>query len=159
MPPPSNPKPKPESNTLPTHIPASHTTNTPPESFPPPENHGDITWHTLISAPQTQTSDLSAGIAVCPPRTGHLCAHRHTQAEIYHILDGEGEMIIEGRKFVVGKGSTVFIPGDAEHGIANVGGGDLRWFYVFPTGSFGDVVYWFSEGGGIGNGKREKGKL
>ncbi|KAK1140083.1 hypothetical protein N8T08_010915 [Aspergillus melleus] len=153
MPPPSGPN----QNKLPTHIPLSHATATPPESFPPSESHGELTWHTLISAPQTPTSDLSAGIAVCPPRTGHLCAHRHTQAEIYHILDGEGEMIIEGRKFVVGKGSTVFIPGDAEHGIVNAGEGLLRWFYVFPTGSFGDVVYRFS--GGNENGKMQRGKL
>ena len=42
-------------------------------------------------------------------------------------------------------GSTVFIPSDAEHGIVNVGLDELRWFYVFPTGSFGDVLYRFSE--------------
>lgn len=44
-------------------------------------------------------------------------------------------------------GSTVFIPGNAEHGIVNTGSRDLRWFYVFPTGAFGDVVYRFSETG------------
>lgn len=52
-------------------------------------------------------------------------------------------MVIDGAKFAVRKGSTVFIPGDAEHGIRNVGEGVLRWFYVFPTGGFGDVVYRF----------------
>jgi oxalate decarboxylase/phosphoglucose isomerase-like protein (cupin superfamily) len=47
----------------------------------------------------------------------------------------------------VNAGSTVFIPGNAEHGIVNTGSGDLRWFYVFPTSAFGDVVYRFSEKG------------
>lgn len=46
----------------------------------------------------------------------------------------------------------IFIPSDAEHGIVNTGTVDLRWFYVFPTGSFGDVVYRFTgdEMGGKG---------
>lgn len=31
----------------------------------------------------------------------------------------------------------------------NVGEGDLRLFYVFPTGSFGDVVYRFEDEGDV----------
>ncbi|KAK5796646.1 hypothetical protein VI817_005931 [Penicillium citrinum] len=131
------------SKSKPTIIPPTYTTS-PPESFTTPA-HGEITWHTLISSPKTHTTDLSAGIASCPPKTGHLCAHRHKQAEIYHILQGEGEITIDGVVSKVVAGSTVFIPSDAEHGIVNVGLDELRWFYVFPTGSFGDVLYRFSE--------------
>lgn len=58
-----------------------------------------------------------------------------------------GEVTIDGVRSVVSKGSTVFIPSDAEHGIVNTGSLPLRWFYVFPTGSFGDVVYRFSKDG------------
>jgi oxalate decarboxylase/phosphoglucose isomerase-like protein (cupin superfamily) len=68
------------------------------------------------------------------------------QAEIYHILEGVGEVTIDGVVSKVNAGSTVFIPSDAEHGIVNTGLGDLKWFYVFPTGAFGDVVYRFEEG-------------
>ncbi|KAJ5328610.1 hypothetical protein N7452_009000 [Penicillium brevicompactum] len=128
----------------PTIIQPGYTTRTTPESFPT-NVYGDVTWHTLISSPQTNSTDLSAGIAVCPPATGHLCAHRHTQAEIYHILEGEGEVAIDGVASKVSAGSTVFIPSDAEHGIVNTGSSNLKWFYVFPTGSFGDVVYRFSK--------------
>jgi quercetin dioxygenase-like cupin family protein len=72
--------------------------------------------------------------------------HRHEQAEIYHILAGEGEVTIDGVVSPVRAGNTVFIPSNAEHGIVNTSdAGDLRWFYVFPTGSFGDVVYRFSK--------------
>ena len=121
----------------------SYTTTTPSESFPDPQ-HGDITWHTLFSTPKTNTSDFSAGIAICPPKTGHLCAHRHKQAEVYHILEGEGDLTIDGVTSHVNAGSTVFIPGDAEHGIVNTGSGRLRWFYVFAVGSFEEVIYRFS---------------
>ena len=126
-----------------TIIPSTYTTTTPPEFFQDP-SRGTTTWHTLISQPQTPTSDLTAGIAVCPPGQGHLCPHRHAQAEIYHILEGEGEVTIDGVTSRVEAGSTVFIPGDAEHGMVNTGTGVLRCFYVFPTGAFGDVVYRFS---------------
>lgn len=128
-------------------LPASYTQTTPPESFPDP-SHGSITWHTLFSYPQTPSSDLSAGIAVCPPRTGNLRAHRHQQAEIYYIIDGEGEVTIDGVTKRVTAGSSVFIPSNAKHGIVNVGSNkSLRFFYVFPTGSFGDVVYRFEDDG------------
>jgi len=54
-------------------------------------------------------------------------------------------MEIDGKKFEVEKGGVVYIPGDAEHGIRNIGGvsEDLVWLYVFPGDSFGEVVYRF----------------
>lgn len=125
-------------------IPPSYTTQTPSESFIDP-SHGVVTWHTLFSQPHTPDSELSAGIANCPPGNGHLCAHRHVQAEIYYIIEGEGEVTIDGVKHQVTKGSSIFIPSNAEHATVNTGTGDLRWFYVFPTSSFEDVVYRFSK--------------
>ncbi|KAJ5625586.1 RmlC-like cupin domain-containing protein [Penicillium lagena] len=123
---------------------ASYTSHNPHESFPDTSN-GNLTWHTLISAPKTPTQNLSAGIAVCLPATGHLCAHRHVQAELYYILHGVGQVTIDGTVYPVSAGSIVYIPPDAEHAIVNTGSEDLRWFYVFPTSSFADVVYRFSE--------------
>lgn len=99
---------------------------------------------------------MSAGIALCLPQTGHLCPHRHKQAEIYYIIEGQGEVTIDGVKSTVSKGSTVFIPGNAEHGIVNTGEEELKWFYVFPTGSFEDVIYRFSKDENKG---RDKAKL
>jgi quercetin dioxygenase-like cupin family protein len=132
-----------QSTQTPTIISPTHTALTPPESFASP-SRGRCTWHTLISSPQTPTDSLSAGIAVCPPLTGSLCPHRHAHAEIYHVLAGSGTVTIEGQEYVVEKGSTVFVPGDAEHGVRNEGQEELRWFYVFAAGSFADIVYRFS---------------
>lgn len=103
-----------------------------------------MTWHTLFSSPSTPTDSLVAGVAVCPPFTGHLCAHRHTQAEVYYITEGQGVVTIDGKDNRVAKGSAVFIPGNAEHGIRNSGEEELKWFYVFPTAAFEDIVYRFS---------------
>lgn len=40
-------------------------------------------------------------------------------------------------------GSTVFIPGSAEHGIRNIGKEKLRFFYVLAADDFTDVKYIF----------------
>lgn len=117
------------------------------EGFPT-EEYGIVKWKTLISQPITNSHTLTSGIAECPPSTGHLCKHRHAQAEIYYIVEGEGEMSIDGHKTNVAKGTVVYIPGNSEHGIVNVGSGVLKWFYVFPTDSFGDIKYVFSERNG-----------
>lgn len=53
-------------------------------------------------------------------------------------------MTINGETYPVEEGSSVFVPGNAEHGIVNEGKEELKWFYVFATASFGDVVYEFS---------------
>lgn len=114
----------------------------PPSSFPEPEK-GNTTWHTLLSAPSTPSTSLSAGIAVCPAN-GCLALHRHKQPELYHILSGTGELEVDGKRQRVGKGMTVWIPGNAEHGVFCGDGEQLQWFYVFPEGRFEDVVYRFS---------------
>lgn len=104
---------------------------------------GIVSWKTLISAPQTATTALTAGIATCPPREGHLCPHRHTHAELYHIISGRGILHIDGKEQEVAAGSVVYIPGDAEHGIRNESDEELRWLYVFGADSFGDILYRF----------------
>ncbi|RDW75981.1 RmlC-like cupin [Coleophoma crateriformis] len=113
------------------------------EQFDDP-SQGNCTWHTLVSAPHTNTNSLSSGIAVCQPKIGCLRHHRHKEAEIYYIISGEGIVHIDGVEHHVSAGSTVFIPGDAEHAIFNKAEEELKWFYVFATDSFGDIVYRFT---------------
>ncbi|KAL3461796.1 RmlC-like cupin [Aspergillus heterothallicus] len=115
-------------------------TTLPLESFADPAR-GEVTWRTLFTQPKTPTSDLSAGIAICPPRSGYLCSHHHAQAEIYYVLEGKGVVTINGVRYKVESGSAVFIPGDMEHSVENFEDEEFKWLYVFPTGDFGDVVY------------------
>ncbi|KIW62035.1 hypothetical protein PV05_02088 [Exophiala xenobiotica] len=138
-------------STSPVVISAESLTSRAPETFPndnnasaPSPSRGDLTWQTLFSSSTTPTNSLTAGLATCPPRTGHLCAHRHEQAEIYYVTEGRGVVTIDGVESEVRQGSAVFIPGNAEHGIRNVGDGELKWFYVFAADKFEDVVYRFS---------------
>lgn len=124
-------------------IPASYMTVAPKEAFDS-QDHGIVSWHTVLSNPKTPSSDMCCGIGILPPGEGHLCAHRHTQAEIYYITEGKGIVTIDGVSYNVSKGATVFIPGDAEHEIKNSSDAELCWFYVFPTDDFNKIVYRFS---------------
>lgn len=131
------------------HIPSSHTKTAPVESFDPAAvdiPRSQCTWHTLLSSHLTPTDSLSAGIAILPPKAGNLCPHRHRQAEIYYVISGSGVATVNGTNYVLEKGSTFFVPGDAEHGVKNYSSDeDFRWFYVFPTDSFEKVVYRWSK--------------
>ena len=111
---------------------------------------GTVLWKTLISAGHTDTQALTAGVALVTPG-GMLRAHRHTQAEIYIILEGTGMVTIDGDSHDVGPGVTVFIPGDALHSIENRGMSDLRFAYVLDADRFEDVEYRFdATSGGAG---------
>ncbi len=60
-----------------------------------------------------------------------------------HLGPGSVEIGSEARP--VEAGSAVFIPGDVFHSLANTGALDLRFAYVFPADSFGEVEYVFDE--------------
>jgi quercetin dioxygenase-like cupin family protein len=106
---------------------------------------GRISWRTLFSGDATPTDALTAGLAELEPG-GWLGLHRHAPAEIYYVIEGRGVVTIDGEDCQVGPGAAVFIPGDAEHGVRNDGVETLRFVYVFPTDSFGEIEYRFSEG-------------
>ncbi len=104
---------------------------------------GHVVFQVLISRDRTPTSSLYTGLTELP-RSGWLGRHRHTQAEVYHVLEGTGVVVLDGDEHAVTGGSVVFIPGDAEHGIRNTGDEPLRFVYAFATDSIEDVVYRFS---------------
>ncbi len=103
---------------------------------------GLVFWKTLISKGLTRSENLTLGVASLPPG-GALHEHRHTQDEVYLVLEGSGLVRVGDEELTVGAGSAVFIPGDALHSCENTGTSDLRVAYVFPADSFEDVEYVF----------------
>ena len=129
--------------------------------------HGDVSFRVLFSAARTPCSSMpvdaprgrsvdqrlgferrsSSSVGVASAPGGWLGRHRHTQPEVYHVIEGSGVVLLEGEEHPVAAGSAVFIPGDAEPGIRNTGGGPLRFLYAFATDSIEDVDYRFSDEG------------
>jgi quercetin dioxygenase-like cupin family protein len=85
---------------------------------------------------------MCAGIATCPSN-GTLALHQHTQAEIYYVLAGSGQVEINGVRHHVTEGTVLWIPGDAMHGVFCGLDETLKWLYVFPEGRFEDIKYRF----------------
>jgi mannose-6-phosphate isomerase-like protein (cupin superfamily) len=57
--------------------------------------------------------------------------HSHkVQEQIYHVLEGEGSMEIEGKKTIVRRHDVVFIPPGVSHSICNNGISDLTFIVV-----------------------------
>jgi quercetin dioxygenase-like cupin family protein len=103
---------------------------------------GTVQWKTLVSGGVTDSSALTAGLARITPG-GALHPHRHAQAELYFISQGTGVVTIDGERREVAPGSTVFIPGNAVHGIECTGSSELRFNYVLAADRFEDVEYIF----------------
>ena len=103
-----------------------------------------LRWRLIFSGRRTPTGALSMGLAEAPPGAV-LPLHHHAPTEVYHVLDGEGLVEVEGEPHRLRAGVSVFIPADARHRTTNTGPGPLRFLFVFPTDSFEEVVYHFEE--------------
>lgn len=107
------------------------------------DERGNLTFRSFFSADSTPTSLMTTGIAEIP-MGGFLALHRHEQAETYLVLSGRGTVTLDGEAHEVRTGTSVFVPGDAEHGIRNDGVEPIRIYYVLAADSFSDVEYRFS---------------
>ena len=105
---------------------------------------GVVHWKTLISAGVTRSEHLTMGLASIPPGEA-LHKHRHRQAEVYLVLEGNAMVRVGSEARPIEAGSAVFIPGDAVHSCENTGASDLRFAYVLAADSFDDVEYIFED--------------
>lgn len=120
-----------------------HESDVPVERWGAP-GPGEVVWRTLLSGDRTPSSGLTLGVTeIAPgaPGLGHL--HRHEQVEAYLVLDGSGELDLDGATHPVRPGSVVFVPSNSWHTVRNTGTDVLRLAYVFAADSFDEVVYEF----------------
>lgn len=104
---------------------------------------GHVGFRTLFGDGEATTGSLTVGVTEMQ-QGDWLGLHRHSPAEVYYVLEGEGLVTLAGEERRVDAGTAVFIPGDAEHGIRNTGAGVLRFLYAFAVSSFDDVEYRWS---------------
>ncbi|HTT37021.1 MAG TPA: cupin domain-containing protein [Burkholderiales bacterium] len=96
----------------------------------PPAHYGGAYSKMLVRPEACGSKILDYRISVYQPKA-YVAPHRHRiQEQIYHILDGEGLMEIEGERTVVRKDDVIFIPPGVEHAIYNTGLTDLRFIVV-----------------------------
>jgi mannose-6-phosphate isomerase-like protein (cupin superfamily) len=79
----------------------------------------------LVTPANSSTKHFDYRISCYQPKA-HVAAHRHEiKEQIYHVLQGEGLMEIDGERRVVRKHDVIFIPARAEHALYNTGLEDL----------------------------------
>ena len=84
----------------------------------------------LVRPESCGSKSIDYRISVYQPRA-YVEPHRHRiQEQVYHILDGEALMEIDGSRTVVRKDDVIFIPPGATHAIYNTGMTDLRFIVV-----------------------------
>lgn len=103
-----------------------------------------IRWKLLVGGERTASERLTVGIAEVPAGTS-LLLHHHAPAEVYYVIEGNGETTIDGTVTTVGPGTALFIPANARHRTVNTGARPLRFVWIFPTDTFEEITYHYDE--------------
>jgi len=97
-----------------------------------PEHFGGALSKALVR-PETAGSRLIDYRISCYQPMAYVALHTHkVQEQVYHVLEGEGMMEMDGKRQVVRKHDVIYIPPGVEHAICNNGLTDLT-FIVATT--------------------------
>jgi mannose-6-phosphate isomerase-like protein (cupin superfamily) len=96
---------------------------TPWQQFP---NHFGGALSKPLVMPETMNSKhLDYRISMYQPMA-HVAKHSHkVQEQVYHVLEGEGLMVVGDKAHVVRKHDVIYLPPGVEHSINNTGLVDL----------------------------------
>ena len=103
-----------------------------------------VCWKLLVGAERTPSRGLTVGTCEIPPGAS-LLRHHHDPGEVYYVLEGEGVSEIDDVVAAIGPGTALFIPPNARHRTRNTGTRPLRFVWIFPTDSFGEIAYHYDE--------------
>jgi len=106
----------------------------------PAEGHFDGAYSKLLINPAAGGArHVDYRVSSYQPK-GHVAAHSHRiQEQIYHILEGEGLVELDGKTQVVRRHDIIFIPPGTVHALHNTGFQDLV-FIVVTTPPGDDAV-------------------
>ena len=95
-----------------------------------PDHFGGALSKPLVLPDTAGSQHLDYRISMYQPMA-RVKLHRHlVQEQIYHVLDGEGLMRIDGKDHVVRKHDVIFLPPGVEHAIENSGLVDLVFLVI-----------------------------
>ncbi|HKY86904.1 MAG TPA: cupin domain-containing protein [Pseudorhodoplanes sp.] len=95
-----------------------------------PNHFGGALSKPLVMPDTAGSRHLDYRISMYRPMA-HVVLHTHKiQEQIYHVIEGEGLMEIDGDRRVVRKNDVIFLPPGVPHSIANSGLVDLVFLVV-----------------------------
>ncbi|HZP79527.1 MAG TPA: cupin domain-containing protein [Pseudolabrys sp.] len=90
-----------------------------------PNHFGGALSKPLVMPETAGSKHLDYRISMYQPMA-HVAYHKHAvQEQVYHVLEGEGLMEIDGEKHVVRKHDSIYLPPGVSHSINNTGLVDL----------------------------------
>lgn len=94
----------------------------------------------LGATPDCGCASVTQFVGLIPP--GRAPDHYHEYDEVIYVLDGQGELVIDGETAALGPGSCVHLPRTLVHCLANTGNSEMRVLGVFrPAGSPAEAYY------------------
>lgn len=90
----------------------------------------------LVGGPEIPADGFKFGYLMIAPGTVYP-AHIHPAPEMYHILSGETEWIVNGEKFKAGPGSSVVMQPNQSHELVVLGDKPMKavWAHWIPAGA------------------------
>jgi mannose-6-phosphate isomerase-like protein (cupin superfamily) len=96
----------------------------------PPAHLGGAYSKMLVRPEPSKSELIDYRISLYQPKA-FVAPHKHNvQEQVYHILEGEGFMELDGERQIVRKDMVIFIPPGVEHAIYNTGMVDLKFIVV-----------------------------
>ena len=94
----------------------------------------------LGATPDCGCASVTQFVGLIPP--GRAPDHFHKYDEVIYVLEGRGELVIDGEVAALGPGSCVHLPRTLVHCLANTGESEMRVLGVFrPAGSPAEAYY------------------
>jgi len=84
------------------------------------------TIRSLLDRSNAPVENHSLAEAALSPGQATVRHHHRLSEEIYYLIEGSGEMELDGERRPVAAGDAILIPPGARHRIANTGDGPLR---------------------------------
>ena len=95
-----------------------------------PNHFGGALSKPLVSPENSGAQHIDYRISMYQPMA-YVAVHSHkVQEQVYHVIEGEGLMEIEGKSHVVRKHDVIFLPPGVTHNIQNSGLVDLVFLVV-----------------------------
>jgi quercetin dioxygenase-like cupin family protein len=111
------------------------TTHTPETDSRSTRDHYHVLGATLSITADAEATDgeyLVLDMLVPPSFENGL--HTHEQSEVFHVIDGEARLHVDGRDQILEPGTSGYVPGGEAHGFANEGDDVCRVIAVMTPG-------------------------
>ncbi|HAK95643.1 MAG TPA: cupin domain-containing protein [Planctomycetes bacterium] len=104
---------------------------------------GRVTRNVVGGASPIASEHFSMGYVSLDPGGGQVPWHNHDQEEVYLLLQGEGEVCMDGERRTVRAPAAVYVPPRVFHQLTNTGAAPLLFVYCYAPA--GEVAHWRQE--------------